>query len=71
MPMIEVLIARDRPVSREARAAFAREAERILREEIGTPPGRMRLFVIELPAENGSEGLLGAGRDGDGGDGGR
>ncbi len=70
MPMIELLIARERPVSREAKAAFAREAERILREEIGTPPGRLRLFVIELPAENGAEALLRPAPGGDDGSGG-
>jgi len=61
MPMIEVLVSGETPPTREAKAAFAREAERILAEEIGTPPGRMRLFVVELPAENASDVLLGGG----------
>lgn len=58
MPMIEVLISTDRPLTRERKAAFAAEAERILGEVLGTPKGRMRLFVIELPAENASDVLL-------------
>lgn len=58
MPMIEVLVSGDVRLSREQKTAFAREAEAILAEVLGTPKGRMRLFVIELPAENASDVLL-------------
>jgi hypothetical protein len=45
--MLEVLRAADKPLTAAQKRAFAREATRIFREILGTPPGRLRLFFIE------------------------
>jgi len=58
MPMIEVLYVRDEPLNAGRKRAFAREAERILEEELGTPPGRMRLFFQHTRPEDSRTGLL-------------
>ncbi|MCX7622652.1 MAG: hypothetical protein N2Z82_02680 [Thermomicrobium sp.] len=52
MPMLEVVIAREEPVSVEAKRAFAREAVEIFREVLGTQPGRLRLAFYELRPED-------------------
>lgn len=58
MPMVEVLYVRDEPLSVERRRAFAKEAEKILQEELGTPPGRMRLFLQHTQPEESRVGLI-------------
>jgi hypothetical protein len=55
--MIEVLYSNEKPLETEQKRAFAKEAERILEEVLGTPPGRMRLAFQHLPPED-SLGLL-------------
>ncbi len=57
MPMIEVLYSSEKPLETEKKRAFAEEAERVLEEVVGTPPGRMRLAFQHLPPED-SLGLL-------------
>lgn len=57
MPMIEVLYSSENPLETEKKRAFAKEAERILEEVLGTPPGRMRLAFQHLPPGD-SLGLL-------------
>lgn len=57
MPMVEVVYAKHEPLEREKKEAFAREAERILQDVLGTPPGRMRLAFYHLSPED-SLGLL-------------
>jgi hypothetical protein len=51
MPMLEVLISRDRSLSEEAKEAFREEAEAIFQEVLGTPKGRLRLFLWEEKGE--------------------
>ena len=51
MPMLEVLISRDRSLSEEAKEAFREEAEAIFQEILGTPKGRLRLFFWEEKGE--------------------
>lgn len=58
MPMIEVLYVRDEPLNTERKRAFAREAEKILKDELGTPPGRMRLFFQYTRPEDSRTDLL-------------
>lgn len=57
MPMIEVVYARDESLDLEKKKSFAKEAEQILQEVLGTPPGRMRLAFYHLLPED-SLGLL-------------
>lgn len=47
MPMLEVLVAREKPLTREEREALKEEAEAIFQEVLGTPKGRLRVFVLE------------------------
>jgi hypothetical protein len=51
MPMLEVLRSDKEPLSPAQKRLFTREAVKIFQEVIGTPPGRLRLFFIDLPAE--------------------
>jgi hypothetical protein len=55
MPMLEVLISRDRSLSEEAKEAFREEAEAIFQEVLGTPKGRLRLFLWEEKGERRSD----------------
>ncbi|MCS7246234.1 MAG: hypothetical protein NZ696_01315 [Thermomicrobium sp.] len=57
MPMLEVVIAREEPLTVEQKRAFAQEAVEIFRAVLGTPPGRLRLAFYELRPED-SLGLL-------------
>ncbi len=51
MPMLEVLrSATDRLEARKKRA-FVQEAITIFQEVIGTPPGRLRIFILEIPQD--------------------
>lgn len=63
MPMVEVLYVRDEPLNVERKRAFAREAERVLEEELGTPRGRMRLFFQHTRPEDSRAGLLDRGEE--------
>ncbi|WP_201738530.1 hypothetical protein [Thermus thermamylovorans] len=59
MPMLEVLVIREKPLTQEERKALRWEAETIFQEVLGTPKGRLRVFVLEegaacpLPQEMG------------------
>jgi hypothetical protein len=55
MPMLEVLISRDRSPSEEAKEAFREEAEAIFQEVLGTPKGRLRLLLWEEKGERRSD----------------
>ncbi|MFO7172291.1 MAG: hypothetical protein DIU70_004880 [Bacillota bacterium] len=57
MPMLEVVLARETPLSREQKRAFALAAEAICREVLGTPPGRLRVIFWQVPPEETIEGL--------------
>lgn len=57
MPLVEVLYSSEKPLETERKRAFAEEAERVLGEVLGTPPGRMRLAFQHLTPED-SLGLL-------------
>lgn len=57
MPMLEILYSREQPLDEERKRDFARRAEEILGEVVGTPPGRMRLAFYHLAPED-SLGLL-------------
>jgi phenylpyruvate tautomerase PptA (4-oxalocrotonate tautomerase family) len=58
MPMLELFYSGEEPLEREAKADFARDAAQACGEILGTPPGRLRILVRELPAEDTIEGLL-------------
>jgi len=47
VPMLEVLVSREKPLTREEREALKEEAEAIFLEVLGTPKGRLRVFVLE------------------------
>ncbi|GAA6756208.1 hypothetical protein Thermus77420_16840 [Thermus thalpophilus] len=47
MPMLEVLVAAKEPLSQERKEALKQEAEKIFQEVLGTPPGRLRVFILE------------------------
>ncbi|GAA5335667.1 MULTISPECIES: hypothetical protein [Thermus] len=47
MPLLEVLVARKEPLNEERKEAIKQEAEEIFREVLGTPPGRLRVFILE------------------------
>ena len=47
MPMLGVLVSREKPLTREEREALKEEAEAIFQEVLGTPKGRLRVFVLE------------------------
>lgn len=47
MPMLEVLVSREEPLTREEKEALRKEAEAIFQEVLGTPKGRLRVFVLE------------------------
>ncbi len=63
MPMVEVLYVRDVPLNAGRKRAFAREAEKIFEEELGTPPGRMRLFFQYTRPEDSRTDLLDRNRE--------
>lgn len=48
--MLEVLVSRGKPLTREEREALKEEAEAIFQEVLGTPKGRLRVFVLEEEA---------------------
>ncbi|BDG27684.1 hypothetical protein TthSNM66_23200 (plasmid) [Thermus thermophilus] len=50
VPMLEVLVSRGKPLTREEREALKEEAEAIFQEVLGTPKGRLRVFVLEEEA---------------------
>ncbi|ADW21782.1 MULTISPECIES: hypothetical protein [Thermus] len=47
MPLLEVLVVRDKPLTREERESLKQEAEAVFQEVLGTPPGRLRVIVVE------------------------
>lgn len=57
MPMLEVVRSGAESLSLEQKRAFAREAEQIFREVLGTPPGRLRLLYQQIAPEDTIEGL--------------
>ena len=58
MPMIEVLYVGDEPLGVERKRAFVEEAEKILQEELGTPPERLRLVFQHVEPEDSKIGLV-------------
>lgn len=58
MPMLEVIRSRPEPLSLEQKRAFAREAQQIFQQVLGTPPGRLRLLIHHIAPEDTIEGLL-------------
>lgn len=47
MPMLEVLVSRKKPLTWEEKEALKKEAEDLFQEVIGTPKGRLQVFVFE------------------------
>ncbi|WP_114314064.1 hypothetical protein [Thermus caldifontis] len=47
MPLLEVLVARERPLTREERESLKQEVEAVFHEVLGTPAGRLRVIVVE------------------------
>jgi hypothetical protein len=45
--MLEILVSRKAPLTPEEREALRQEAEAIFQEVLGTPPGRLRVLVLE------------------------
>lgn len=52
MPMLEVVYADEQPLDTERKVLFAREAESIFHEVLGTPPGRAQLIFQYVAPEN-------------------
>lgn len=61
MPILEVVYAREDPLPRSKRRAFALEAVEIFREVLGTPPGRLQLVFYHLRLDDTLDGLRGEG----------
>jgi hypothetical protein len=51
--MLEALVSRERPLTEEERRALKEEAEAIFQEVLGTPKGKLRVFVLEEGREEG------------------
>lgn len=47
MPLLEVLVAREEPLTREERDKLKEEAEAIFQETLGTPKGRLKIVLLE------------------------
>lgn len=47
MPVLEVLVVRKRPLTREERESLRQEVEAIFQEVLGTSAGRLGLIVVE------------------------
>jgi len=47
VPVLEVLVAQEKPLTQEEREALRREAETIFHRVLGTPKGRLRVFFLE------------------------
>jgi len=47
MPLLEILVAREKPLTREEKEALKEEAEALFQEVLGTPKGRLRVFILE------------------------
>lgn len=58
MPMLEVLRSAKDRLEPEKKRAFAKDATKIFREVIGTPPGRLRLFFLEMPWDKSLEEVM-------------
>ena len=65
MPMLEVLLASEEPVSSAQKGAFARDAVEIFRDVLGTPDGRLRLFFNIVAWQDAIPALLDADPDAD------
>lgn len=59
MPLVEVLYVRDEPLPLERKRAFVERAMMIFREELGTPPARLRLTFQHVEPEDSKVGLIG------------
>ncbi|AEV16343.1 hypothetical protein TCCBUS3UF1_13010 [Thermus sp. CCB_US3_UF1] len=55
MPLLEVLVSRERSLSQEEREALKAEAEVLFQEVLGTPKGRLRVFVWEEAPHEGAQ----------------
>ncbi len=58
MPLREVLHAAQEPATSAQKQAFAHAAVEIFRDVLGTPDGRLKVFIYPLGWEDGMEGLL-------------
>lgn len=56
--MLEVIISGEDDTPTERKRAFAEAAARIMQDELGTPPGRLRLLFRTVEREDTIEGLL-------------
>lgn len=56
--MVEVLYVRDEPLPVERRRTFVEKAMSIFREELGTPPARLRLTFQHVEPEDSKVGLI-------------
>jgi phenylpyruvate tautomerase PptA (4-oxalocrotonate tautomerase family) len=52
MPLLEVMHASQRRLSRDRKRAFIQETVEIFREVLGTPPGRLRVVIHHLEPED-------------------
>ena len=58
MPMLEVILASQEPVSSAQKQAFAQDAVEIFRDVLATPDGRLRLFFNIVAWQDSIPGLL-------------
>jgi phenylpyruvate tautomerase PptA (4-oxalocrotonate tautomerase family) len=58
MPMVEVLYVKDEPLSVERKRTFVEKAIKVFREELGTPPARLRLTFQHVEPEDSKVGLI-------------
>lgn len=58
MPMVEVLYVKDEPISVERKRTFVEKTTSIFREELGTPPARLRLTFQHVEPEDSKVGLI-------------
>jgi phenylpyruvate tautomerase PptA (4-oxalocrotonate tautomerase family) len=49
--MVEVLRSTTDRLEARKKRAFVQEAITIFQEVIGTPPGRLRIFILEIPLD--------------------
>lgn len=58
MPMVEVLYVKDEPLPDERKCSFVEQAVSIFREELGTPPTRLRLIFQHVEPNDSKLGLI-------------
>lgn len=58
MPLLEVMHASQRRMTRDRKRAFIQETTAIFREVLGTPPGRLRVVIHNLEPEDTTDILI-------------